>query len=394
MVDLLTDKTHIIDNRLSMKGKIRTKEKCQSCQGNFQAVQHPITKDHIDLMCPSCRTRPLYYFIDARDMKAGKIYKNKRGQLFDSFLAAHRQLEEMRGEIDNHTFDPEDWVPKRLQEFKFRDVAKKWIERIERDKSYSYVRHCKSYLEHHIKRELGDIDVRDIRTSHIEDLYLKLIEKKLSPKTIDGILSTLQTLINRLHYLDLITRVPKFPLVKVPQTAKGWINREKQKAVLSHIPERHRLIFETLKETAERPGEVCAHKKKDLIDGEICIERAFDERGNFKEEKTGKVIYRGISLALWNKLAEQAKDKLPEAWLFLDEFGKPYSQDRLYRIWKRATKAAGMQISLYAGTRHSRASQKRLEKEKEIAEACRKELGHSKSLTTMKHYARDRREEL
>jgi hypothetical protein len=63
-------------------------------------------------------------------------------------------------------------------------------------------------------------------------------------------------------------------------------------------------------------------------------------------------------------------------------------------MWVRASEKDKVEISLYAGTRHSRAAQKRLEKEKEIAEACRAELGHSSKDTTMKHYARNRKERL
>ena len=249
-------------------------------------------------------------------------------------------------------------------------------------------------MDNHVIPVMGDMDIKDVRSSHIEDFYYKLVKKCLAEKTIDDIIGALQTFMNRLHRLELINRMPLFPVVSVPEKHKGWINAEKQALILSFIPERHRLIFETLIETAERPGEVCAHKKKDLIDGEIVIERAFDEKGHLKQSKSGKVLYRGISLSLWNKLKEYSRGKLPEAWLFLDEFGKPYSQGRLYDVWKRAATKTNVDISLYAGTRRSRASQKRLEKEKEIAEACRKELGHASSVTTMKHYARSRREEI
>lgn len=382
------------DNWLSMKGTLRTLEKCVSCQGNFKPVQHPFTKDIIDLMCPSCMTRPRYFYIDARDFKAGKIYKDKKGKKFDSFLAVHRQLEEMRAQDDKHTFDPSDWMPKKLKEYRFKEAANDWIDKLKIDKSFSYVRHTRSYIDNHIIPVMGDMDIRDIRSSHVEGLYYGLVKKKLAAKTIDDIMSTLQTLLNRLYRLELISRMPIFPVVSVPEKHKGWINAEKQAQILSFIPERHRLIYELLIETAERPGEVCAQKKKDLIDGEMVIERAFDEKGHTKQTKSGRVRYCGISLVLWKKLLDYSKDKLPEAWLFLDEFGQPYSQGRLYAIWKRAGKKADINISLYGGTRRSRASQKRLEKEKEIAEACRQELGHTSGDVTMKHYARSRREQI
>ncbi len=55
--------------------------------------------------------------------------------------------------------------------------------------------------------------------------------------------------------------------------------------------------------------------------------------------------------------------------------------------------ANGINISLYAGTRRSRASQKRLEMEKEIATQISKELGNTKEIA-MKHYAKDRKDAL
>jgi integrase len=378
---------------LCLKGKIRTKEKCPHCKKPFEVDLHPVTKEQI-LICKDHQTHPHYFYIDARPMGAGKIYKDKRGKPFDSFLAAHRQLEEMRGEVDDRTFDASDWLPSKLKEYKLKYEAEKWIDSLERDKSYAYVTHVRYTMNHYIIPELGEMDVRDIRRRHIEDFYFKLRGKNLALKSIKGILGNLQTFLNRLYEAEIIRRAPKGVIVKVPQKARGWLNREKQAQVLSLIPERHRLIFETLMETAERPSEVCAHKKKDLIDGELCIERAFDKTGKLKETKSGRVIYRGISLGLWQKLTDHSKDKLPEAWLFLDRYGEPYSRNKLYRIWERACKKAGVKISLYAGTRHSRASQKRLEMEKQVAEACRESLGHTDSRVTMEHYARDRREEI
>ncbi len=382
---------------LSMKGKIRTLEKCPKCRCTFKPDIHPHTKDVIYLRCPTCGTRPAYYYIDARAFKMDKIYLDKRGEKFDSFSAVYRQLTVMREQDDRHELDPSEWMPKKRKEFRFTKEVNGWIEKMKIDKSYSYVRHCNSYMQNHIIPLFGDMDVRDIRPSHLEDLYYKLIEKKLEPKTIDDIISTMETFMRRLHRLQIIPKLPVFPVVTVPEKHKGWINAEKQALVLSCIPDRadDKKIIRTLLETAERPGEVCAHKTKDLIDVELVIERAFDEKGNLKPLKAGKIIYRGLSLDLWNELVAHAKDTQPEAWLFLDKSGAPYTQGLLYDIWCRAVKKAGLpHISLYAGTRRSRASQKRLEMEKKIAEACRQELSHGSSATTMKHYARSRKEEI
>jgi integrase len=370
-----------------MKGKVRTWEKCTVCKGNFVLA---LIGEHMDLMCPNCKTRPRSYYVDARALGAGKIWTdNKTGETFRYYEAAYQQLETMRKKVKDHTFDPNDYIAKKAEEIKVKTLSTRWLERIKIDKSYSYCRHSKTEMELHISPVFGETDVRDIRNHHIADFYYHLLGKGLSPKSVKNILATFKTFLNSLD--DLVPRLPKFPVVKVPEKAGGWINTQSQCKIVSAIPERHRLIFETLIELWCRPAEVCALKKRDLIDGEVCIERAFDEKGGIKERKSGKVLYRGISLQLYNALIQTNKDKLPEAWLFVDEFGKPYSQARLYDLWMAAGKKVGIKISLYAGTRRSRASQKRLEMEKEIAGKIAAELGNTKAVA-MKHYAKSRKE--
>lgn len=380
---------------LSLRGRIRTREKCK-CGAPFTPVNHSITKDVVDIICKACydrhgiEVRPHKFYIDARNMGAGKIYRNKQGLKFDSFLAAHRQLEEMRGQQDRKIFDPADWMPSKLREHTLKEMSGRWLKRLE-DKSHSYQRHAKTDMEKHIIPVIGEsFDVRELRTQHMERIREGLAGK--APKTVKNVLATFQTFCNWLYYLEIIQRLPRIPAIKVPQSPRSWINRETQARIISFIPEHHRLVFETLAETAARPGEVCALKVRDLVDGEILLERAFDERGRVKTRKSGKALYRAVSLALWGKLVARSRDRLPEAWLFVDQQGQPYRRERLYKIWVRACKKAEVRIDLYRGTRTSRASQKRLELEKGHARVIASELGNTEAVA-LRHYARDRREE-
>jgi Phage integrase, N-terminal SAM-like domain/Phage integrase family len=373
---------------LTMKGTIRTLEKCPVCKGPFTQVLHPITKDDvIDLMCETCKTRPVYYYIDARDMQAGKIYKDAKGYKFDSFGVSHRMLEEMRAKIDDRTFDPNDWMPAKRREMRFNEMSRTWLSRLQRRVGYSHYRHSKTAMNVHILPVFKDYDVRDIRTSHIDDLFDR--------KSIKNYMGTLQEFMRYLFNREIIQRLPKFEKLEIPKAHRGWINAKQQKLVLSHIPAEHRLIFETLIETAERPGSVCAHMKRDLAEeGEIVIDKAFDEAGTLKEEKEGQVIYRAVSDELYKKLVRHSKNMLPNAWLFTQPDGRVYKTQKLYELWREASQAVGLDISLYPATRHSRASQKRLEMEKRVAESVRAELGHKSSKTTMRHYAKGRRDKI
>jgi site-specific recombinase XerD len=51
------------------------------------------------------------------------------------------------------------------------------------------------------------------------------------------------------------------------------------------------------------------------------------------------------------------KDKLPKAFVFTNRNGKPYTSNRLRKIWDMARKKAGVAIKLKNATRHSVASQ-------------------------------------
>jgi integrase len=381
--------------RLCMKGRVWTKEKCPICNKSFSPAVDELTGDYLDLKCPDHHTRPRYVYIDARQFKVDRIYSDKRGLKFDSFLMAHRQLEAMRKTMDDHEFDPDDWSPKRLKEYNFKALALGWLIRLEKERSHAHYRHCNTEMTLHIIPLFRTFDVRDVKTRHVEDLYDALIDKGLAPKSIKNCLGTLKIFLNRMYYKEIITELPKFRRFEVlPVKQKGWIGKEKQLVIISQAPEHLKLLLETACETADRPQEIVAHKKKDLVlmEGECAIvtERSFDSAGREKIEKSGKQEIKGISRPLWERLQEHSKDSLPEAWLFVNDQGNPYRQDYISGEWKKAGRKVGIHITLYNGTRHSKAS--RLKKEMEIQIA--REIGHTDVKTTKKHYILGRDKEL
>jgi integrase len=290
-----------------------------------------------------------------------------------------------------------------LREYKFEAEVVKWLITLKQDRSASYAHYCGEWTRKEFIPFFAGRDVREIRTRDIEAFYRNLLRERevrgkpkvYAPKTVWTILTTLKSFFTWLCNLEVTEKVPRFPRVEVPERHRGWLNRENQAKVLSRIPDRYRLAFELLAEIAIRPGELVALKKKDLIDGELVIERAFDQFGNLRSTKTGKVLYKALSATMWERLLAHSRDLLPEAFLFTREDGSPWNAKALYFQWRYACKKAGIGlISLYAGTRHSRVSQKRLELEKSMGEALAKEIGHAKIATTMKSYARDRSEEV
>jgi len=79
------------------------------------------------------------------------------------------------------------------------------------------------------------------------------------------------------------------------------------------------------------------------------------------------------------------KDKLPEAFVFTNQVGKPYRANDLRKIWNRARTKAGVNIQLKNATRHSVASQ--AVNDGVPLEVISKALGHSSLEITKQRYA-------
>jgi integrase len=389
-----------------MAGRVRTREVCPKCAGEFQSVNHPITRDQIDLICPACRIRPNRYYVDGRGIKdrhgaVGKLYRDRHNNPFDSFLAAKRTLDTIRQEIDEHRFDSTRWSPDRRKELILSKISDPWLDHLDRNLSRGYAIQQRRFLFNHIIPAMGDVDVRDIRGLDVETLQVKLSEKKvsgasgktLSKNTVRNILTTLRTLLGWLKNKDVILKTPSFPpLSPVPREIVGWIEPETQREILEHVRPDVRLLVETMMASGCRPGEAVAFKVRDLQNGELKIERALTQGRKVKRTKTGAVSSHIIAEGLYARLKEHSRGKLPEAWLFVNAAGRPYHTTQVSWLWRQAAVKAHKEVCLSVASRHSRVSQLRQELERRVSEELRKELAHETSRTTMKHYCRDERE--
>jgi integrase len=341
----------------------------------------------MDFVCPfGCLTRTSRYFIDARKWKAGRICSDTRGRVFQSYDHAYRQLETMRREVDNHTFDPSRWIPAKMREYRFGAEVGKWIEHLHRQRSNAYWVSVRNTMRR-VLPVFEVEDVRDIRKAHLAD-FLAGLDGMLAPSSIKTMRDHLASFFSWLGDREDIKEIPNLPAIEVPFRESGWITREAQIDIVERINPRHRLLFETLIGTGCRPGEIAALRVKHLCDGELLIEQAIDRTGKVKETKSGTVRYKCVAGTLYARLQKHAEGKFPMDFLFTNRYGLPYRSSGMSTIWKEASDAAGIRIALYPGTRHSRASQKRAEMERKMRSELAADLGHSSPVITMKHYAR------
>ena len=136
--------------------------------------------------------------------------------------------------------------------------------------------------------------------------------------------------------------------------------KEVQLKILAAVPEKDRAMFQFAIYHPIRPGELRALRVKDfLVDqGMVQISRAF----SLKEERAGKnkkPYYLPLS-ATFDRNVLNAK--LPQAFVFLNAIGRPYTSSGLRKIWHRACKNVKVPyINFYNATRHSTASRHSLQ---------------------------------
>ena len=376
-----------MDNNLSMAGRIRTKENCPKCKEQFKG--NP-------LHCPTCCTSPKKYFIDLHVKGFGriKVYSDKQGHPLDSFPRAQRVLESIRYEIDQHVFDPTKYTASDIHEYLFETRIDAWYESKKKDVSrgnlaQSYTRGLDCFIREYYKPFFTGIDVRDIRSFHIQQFYEQLPEGK-SLKYLSNIMKALENFFNILLRYDLIPKKPSFPVITLDRKTPRWVDYEIQLNLLEAIPEVHRPIFKFLAFQGIRPSEARALKVKDinLKQNTLTVARTYSDR-EIRERVKGKVVKpRLINPAVVPLLVELCRDKTPEAFVFTSpRTQKTYSENVLRRIWDDARKTVGIDITLYEATRHSLAS---------IAAsngasitAIKDVLGHTDIRTTLKYAHND-----
>ncbi len=364
------------------KVKIRTKEKCPKCGKSFQELPG------IALFCPKCKTTPRRFYIDLTwQGKRIRVYSDKQGNPLSSYEQAKRLASVIELEIQNKTFDPSKYVKKDFKNFLFENYIQKWIDFSEPRLKPNPLRERKRVVKKYLVPFFKGMDIREIRSSHIQDFYsfLEKNHSNLSKKSILNILSELKAFLNFARKREDIEKIPVFPSIKVEEKPIVWINQETQKKILEVISPEHRPIFIFLFSYGCRPGEARALKwdSVDFTNKLIYIRRTFSHRKLVETPKEGKWKVFPMLPHIEKMLKELYKNRKSD-FVFCHKRANHYGEELLPQIWKEACKKLNIQgVSLYAGVRHSFAMQ-RLTKGYSYEEvgAC---LGHSDIRTTRRY---------
>ncbi len=344
-----------------MAGKVRTREKCPRCGGAFKIVEE------MDIYCPSCDTRPKTFFIWLYwEGVKHRIARDPDNNILDSYRRAHRLLEKIRSEIDARTFNVANYLPRETEQFRGHALFPKWFEYLQsKGNAKSYLNKIEQYIEDHFIPQLGALNMRDIKTYHIEDFrqYISSTYRNqrtgnlLAPKSIKNVMDALKEFCHWLYRREIIARVPFFDVVRVPERLIEIMPIEdREKALGSLQSDRLRRIISFLALHPVRPSEAAALDVRhfNLASRIVTIEQALDSDRSLKTRKSRKAYEIPLSRS-WD--ASCISGRFGKEIAFPNKINARYSAHTLNEAWKRACSRAKVPyVSLYPSTRHTTAT--------------------------------------
>lgn len=133
LINLLSDESE----KINMRGKVKTREKCSKCGNKFRILHG------IGILCPECKTRPKTYFIFLYHKKNKyRISRDIDGHILDSYKRADNLLDTIRKDIKDGIFSVSDYLPSEQEQFRIKNLLNKWLE-TKKDFSPSHVKEIK-----------------------------------------------------------------------------------------------------------------------------------------------------------------------------------------------------------------------------------------------------------
>lgn len=309
----------------------------------------------------------------------GKRYKIWRYNALPILHAkiAEKLVNKIRAEIDDNTFLIKSYLPD--SPVSIGKYSTRWLKSL--SVTEATLKFYTKEINHAVNYFGKDFDIRKFTFSKLQIYYNEL------PLTVKGkyhALNTLKTMLRFAYQDEIIGRIPPFP--KLPQGLKQeikYLTFEQQQEVIKNLPEADRGIFEFAMEYGLRIGEVIALQKDSVTETEVTIKRAMSEGGLREATKTGKNRVYGLTDRAKEILSGRPLNHSP---FIFNVNGKPYSWKMLTVRWKRACKAAGIDLNLYNGIRHSLGGQ--LMDAGVEMELVRDIMGHSTTTMTRRYAQR------
>lgn len=237
-------------------------------------------------------------------------------------------------------------------------------------------------LQRHILPELGHLPLAAITSAEVKRFTGVLLNKQLSPKTINNTLSTLRCCLDSAVEWEHLGHLPRFKWLRMPPNRFDFLSPEESRQLLAAAKTApYALMIRTALRTGMRAGELLGLRWEDVdFERRIISVRRSIVRGYESSPKN----YRHRFIPIASDLLEALSDaRRPTGYVFsFDPTGKtPLAQPRR-GLWQ-AQKAAGLRAFGWHVLRHTFASQ--LVSEGISIYVVQALLGHSTVLMTQRY---------
>jgi integrase len=334
-----------LGGKFSMAGLIKARGKCPdggkwSTSKNGEPITCDCGRNHV----------PKSYFIEIKWLvKSRRLYYDAAGERLDSMQRAARCLNNIRAEIDAHT-----WSHEIHLKDKSGTVAT-WWERWEGQyKAKQSTRDKLRSIRMNNLGPLADHQIKKVRSFHLTEWWDWLDQKGHAPSYRNDILEWVKSFFKWCWGQEIIQAAPRSyptPDTVIPQPIE-YYNENQQLKLIEHLPEHDRPIFRFTQMTGCRVMEAAALRHADLDRTKkiITFRNTFDRHGQLGPVKNRKT-------RRW-PLMPDIENILPKItgldYVFLNQWGRHYSYEYLRSTFKTAQKDARLpEIDMKNASRHS-----------------------------------------
>jgi integrase len=300
---------------------------------------------------------------DETAQKTRKIYKYKGQYLYDRRIA-EKLLSVMQGDAENGTFFIEKYTHAECDVIPY---LRKWLESVKGTLSPATYKDYRNSIENHLVPffQSRNIELQEIQYDTLMELLVGINRDGKGKLNVMYCLHACLDYAWRSRRISIVPPFPKRKAYNIVEPVIEWLPSERQEKVIAAIPLEHQPIFWWLKYHLRRPSEAMALHKEDFNNGEFIVSRGFSDKQEVDRTKTGE-IHRVPMVSEFGPYIEieQGKQKkygIISPYFFIHSNGKKegkhYTSGNMNALWKAACKKTGENIEMYAGLKHSTASQ-------------------------------------
>lgn len=289
-----------------------------------------------------------------------RIYQDFRTKAPLSFITAKQVLRHMITAHENETYNVLDYNPASREQFQIKNQIGKYLEAVKKKVELGEAARgtllTYTYQLDHVKRLIGDIDVREVDHFTIENDLSDKLEMNLNSKR--SVLRAFRRFytwqIKRPRNERIIREIPAWFYPKGNDSKPRKIpSVELARQGLLNIPEEHRDVIEYAMLTGLRPGELVTLKisDHDLDRKEITVQRCISGNKVRDQDKEGHKSNISMSERCIEIFRKHSRHRFADDFLFINPVtGNRYQKLYLSRdVWN---KYSGTGLDFYHCTRH------------------------------------------